>query len=552
MCGAGPYLRASKDIQKPNDSIGGEQNVLYWERGGSGFGLCAVHCLNSLLQGPLFSEVQLAELAHELDEEEALLLGFAPGDVGAGPSQNVSANGDFSSQVLLRALQVHFGLDVVDAMKEDIRDEVLERPQQEAGYICNLRRHWFAIRSLPWSGRSQWFNLDSRSAEGPTLLNPEELPVLLKSVRRERGTIFVVRGDFPDSAHAELRSGDGLLESHQMLLDANDIRRLREEALLALDESIVHRLLDAAKLGKWMSVFEELKKVEQGRGDQRGPRYVDALPFPRRFALIHYAAAQGREEAVKKLMGQFMARLDLKTAEGVSIEDLALQMNHRGVAELVASERRARERAGSDPAPEAVSRSASRASNNPVPAESRSTSRASNDPVPAPGPSSRTVPASDAVSPAPLPVPDVAACGQSVPAPQQQPASAEPKMPVPAPSPSREEPGALDDAVAHKLLDQAKYGKWDQLFVELAAAERTCADGHRRYVDHFPPPRRYGLVHFAANQGRAEVLRRLIQEFGARSDVKTLDGLNAGDIVAIPAHKEEVRAVLRAAARTRK
>ena len=30
-------------------------------------GLCAVHCLNNLIQGQVFDEVQLAEIAHEMD-----------------------------------------------------------------------------------------------------------------------------------------------------------------------------------------------------------------------------------------------------------------------------------------------------------------------------------------------------------------------------------------------------------------------------------------------------------------------------------------------------
>lgn len=33
-------------------------------------GLCGVHTLNNLLQGPVFSEVDLMTIAHELDAEE--------------------------------------------------------------------------------------------------------------------------------------------------------------------------------------------------------------------------------------------------------------------------------------------------------------------------------------------------------------------------------------------------------------------------------------------------------------------------------------------------
>ena len=37
--------------------------------------LCGLHCVNAMLQGPYFDEVTLAQIALQLDEEEAALLG---------------------------------------------------------------------------------------------------------------------------------------------------------------------------------------------------------------------------------------------------------------------------------------------------------------------------------------------------------------------------------------------------------------------------------------------------------------------------------------------
>jgi Ataxin-3 len=68
--------------------------------------LCAVHCINTALQGPFFSEFDLAVLAANLDQRErqVMLEGGAATSVagdffakGKG-SHNVSLNGDFSIQ----------------------------------------------------------------------------------------------------------------------------------------------------------------------------------------------------------------------------------------------------------------------------------------------------------------------------------------------------------------------------------------------------------------------------------------------------------------------
>ena len=76
--------------------------------------LCAVHCVNTVLQGPFFSEFDLAALASDLDTKERQMMLFpgaaaAPaaavtavagsGDFLSEESHNVSLDGDFSIQV---------------------------------------------------------------------------------------------------------------------------------------------------------------------------------------------------------------------------------------------------------------------------------------------------------------------------------------------------------------------------------------------------------------------------------------------------------------------
>ncbi|PUZ51416.1 hypothetical protein GQ55_6G183900 [Panicum hallii var. hallii] len=71
--------------------------------------LCVVHCINTALQGPFFSEFDLAALACDLDQRECLVMlessqspsaaNAASGDFLAEGSHNVSLGGDFSIQI---------------------------------------------------------------------------------------------------------------------------------------------------------------------------------------------------------------------------------------------------------------------------------------------------------------------------------------------------------------------------------------------------------------------------------------------------------------------
>ena len=70
---------------------------VYWEKQASDL-LCGLHCLNSLVQAPLFTEVSLGEIGVELDKQEQNLLG------GQKVYTNVNESGNFSLQVLIKAL----------------------------------------------------------------------------------------------------------------------------------------------------------------------------------------------------------------------------------------------------------------------------------------------------------------------------------------------------------------------------------------------------------------------------------------------------------------
>ncbi len=49
------------------------EKVVYWERQESGIMTCGLHCLNTLLQGPYFDEVELSQIALQIDDTEKKL-----------------------------------------------------------------------------------------------------------------------------------------------------------------------------------------------------------------------------------------------------------------------------------------------------------------------------------------------------------------------------------------------------------------------------------------------------------------------------------------------
>jgi ataxin-3 len=105
--------------------------------------LCAMHCLNAVLQGPYFSEVDLAGLAERLDQQEQQMMLEAGADSShyldfvAEGSSNVAADGNFSIQVLSFALE---NLNLQCVPLESPR-ALLARsnPQQETAFICHLQ-----------------------------------------------------------------------------------------------------------------------------------------------------------------------------------------------------------------------------------------------------------------------------------------------------------------------------------------------------------------------------------------------------------------------------
>lgn len=146
--------------------------------------LCGQHCCNNLLQNHTFSEFDLAEIAQQLDaQERSLGLGIASGE-----SSNVDASGNFSIQVLRRALQQSNGIELVSWSGEAGRD-VLNFDHEE-GFIVNRREHWFAIRKI----RGKWYNLNSTSPR-PEVISDFYVEAFLGQLRAEQYTVFLCKGN---------------------------------------------------------------------------------------------------------------------------------------------------------------------------------------------------------------------------------------------------------------------------------------------------------------------------------------------------------------------
>ncbi|KAI5584481.1 hypothetical protein POPTR_006G095700v4 [Populus trichocarpa] len=158
--------------------------------------LCAVHCVNTVLQGPFFSEFDLAALASDLDSKERQMMqegNFFTSSVGdylSAESHNVSLGGDFSIQVLQKALEV-WDLQVI-AFDSPVAEHAQIDPDLGNAFICHLHDHWFCIRKV----NGEWYNFDSLYA-APQHLSKFYLAACMDSFKDSGWSIFLVIGNFP-------------------------------------------------------------------------------------------------------------------------------------------------------------------------------------------------------------------------------------------------------------------------------------------------------------------------------------------------------------------
>ncbi|KAL3639440.1 hypothetical protein CASFOL_017347 [Castilleja foliolosa] len=186
--------------------------------------LCALHCVNAVLQGPVFSELDLAAIASDLDKaERQMMLNSVSGDFIPEVSHNVSRNGDFSIQVLTKALEV---LDFqIIPLDNPVAQAAQINPAAENSYICNLHNHWFCLRKVD----NEWYNFDSMQA-APEHISEFRLSVSIDSLKASGWSIFLVRGDFTKECPVNESNGYGRWltpEDAKRILDSASRKRDR-------------------------------------------------------------------------------------------------------------------------------------------------------------------------------------------------------------------------------------------------------------------------------------------------------------------------------------
>lgn len=193
--------------------------------------LCAQHALNSLLQGPYFTAVDLASLAADLDNQEARALaeGSTEGtdskdyqnflkEKEAGHGSNYDDSGYFSVQVILNALAI-WNLELLPYLSQAAAS-IRSNPTSPVAYICNLQSHWFTLRKF---GGKRWYNLNSLYKR-PTFVSDTYLALLLQQLMKEGYSVFVVQGEVPRSEADELAEVLDSVPPQEFIVPAEEIR----------------------------------------------------------------------------------------------------------------------------------------------------------------------------------------------------------------------------------------------------------------------------------------------------------------------------------------
>ena len=172
--------------------------------------LCGRHAVNNLLQGPYVNEIDLAQIAQELDEIEQNLM-LQDRGIGGEPtanalrfvanfeSSNVDDSGNFSVTVLKEALNRWGKVDLTT--EKELVEKALSNPTDSSveAFLLNHDAHWLSIRRLKIAGGSStgtWLNLNS-TLKAPEVITDFYLREWLFQLRADGYTVFFVTGKLP-------------------------------------------------------------------------------------------------------------------------------------------------------------------------------------------------------------------------------------------------------------------------------------------------------------------------------------------------------------------
>jgi len=204
LVGLSDCASSGGDADGKNKSPYGPGGIYHEKQIGS---LCALHCVNNLLQKPAYDDSMFRMIAMELDRQERRLLGGDNLDFG-----NARMDGFYNVQVVQAVLSRGNPaanvpvLDMLPISSEAAKECKIERAKETA-FILNKNEHWFSLRRM---GEEEWFDLNS-CLPHPTHYTPSDLDFHIRDAVREGYSVFVVRGAFPKC---------DLEQDHKKLLEA--------------------------------------------------------------------------------------------------------------------------------------------------------------------------------------------------------------------------------------------------------------------------------------------------------------------------------------------
>ncbi|KAA3463788.1 ataxin-3-like protein [Gossypium australe] len=209
--------------------------------------LCAVHCVKTVLQGPFFSEFDLAALASNLDTKERQMMfqGTPPPPVAISSLRipRMSPRRRFQYPEVWDYQNNPLNCSLAEPAQID--------PELENAFICHLHDHWFCIRKV----NGEWYNFNSLYT-APEHFSKFYLSAYLDSLKGAGWSVFLVRGNFPKEFHI---SSTEAFNGYGQWLSPEDVERITKSSNLIqappqrnntqqhpdpLDETDTHMLLD--------------------------------------------------------------------------------------------------------------------------------------------------------------------------------------------------------------------------------------------------------------------------------------------------------------------
>jgi len=232
--------------------------------------LCARHCLNNLLQGPKFTEIDLMQIAEQISKEEEDLIrqsavsNTRDEDLSAWlrteQNAHVDESGNFSLPVLERALNSLYGLSIIRWGSSALNQKTYSEPEKLNAFILNYGNHWFSIIKVA----GVWYDMNSLSGcpyleAQPKRISDFYLQSYIQALQANKHSVFVVSGKLPEHLYQEDKLGAWYKPSDIMTLaDFDEKKKKLMRGSSDADDSKMDANLQAAiqaSLGNDHSTF---------------------------------------------------------------------------------------------------------------------------------------------------------------------------------------------------------------------------------------------------------------------------------------------------------